>query len=104
MASEFAGMSRMGPATFPWCQKVGGPTALPPERSEPTAEVSQDRIVGYDSNRVIDHTTKDKIGNLSHEGADAADRLYQGDCVRQSRRANRVSRVPESGWPFRSQR
>jgi hypothetical protein len=79
------------------------------ERSEPTAEVSQGRIVGYDSNRVIEHTTYDKNGILSHEGTGAADRPCQGDCLRQSRRgqprpgvegANYVSRVPESGCPL----
>ena len=43
------------------------------ERSEPTPEVSQGRIVGHDSIRVIDDSTNDKIGILSHEGMDAAD-------------------------------
>jgi hypothetical protein len=40
--------------------------------------------VGYDSNRVIDDSTNDKIGILSHEGTDATDRPYQGACDRQS--------------------
>ena len=41
-------------------------------------------IVGYDSDRVIDDSTNNKIGILSHEGTDATDRPYQGDCDRQS--------------------
>ena len=62
----------------------GGCEEGEPERSEPTAEVSQGLIVGYDSNRVIDHTTNDKIGILSHEGMDAADQPCRDDCDRQS--------------------
>ena len=54
------------------------------ESGQPTPEVSQGRIVGHDSNRVIDDSTNDKIGILSHEGMDATDRPYQGDCDRQS--------------------
>ena len=54
------------------------------ESSEPMSEVSQGRIVGHDSNRVIDDSTNDKIGILSHKGMDATDRPYQGDCDRQS--------------------
>jgi hypothetical protein len=51
---------------------------------QPTPEVSQGRIVGQDSNRVIDDSTNDTIGILSHEGMDAIDRPYQGACDRQS--------------------
>ncbi len=47
-------------------------------------EVSQGRIVGHDSNRVIDDSKNDKNGILSHEETDAADRPCQGACVRQS--------------------
>jgi hypothetical protein len=54
------------------------------ESSEPTPELSQGRIVGHDSNRVIDDSKNDKNGILSHEGTDAADRPCQGACVRQS--------------------
>ena len=54
------------------------------ESGQPTPEVSQGRIVGHDSNRVIDDSTNDKIGILSHEGKDATDRPYQGACDRQS--------------------
>src|SRR5271157_1548323 len=54
------------------------------ESSEPMSEVSQGRIVGHDSNRVIDDSKNDKNGILSHEGTDAADRPCQGACVRQS--------------------
>ena len=54
------------------------------ESGQPTPEVSQGRIVGHDSNRVIDDSTNDTIGILSHEGMDATDRPYQGDCDRQS--------------------
>ena len=55
-----------------------------PKRGEPTPEVSQGQVVGLDSNLVIDDSTNDKIGILSHEGTDAADRPCQGACVRQS--------------------
>ncbi len=51
---------------------------------ETTPEVSQGPIVGLDSDRVIDDSTNDKIGILSHEGTDATDRAYQGACDRQS--------------------
>jgi hypothetical protein len=54
------------------------------ESDQPTPEVSQGRIVGHDSNRVIDDSTNDKIGILSHKGMDATDRPYQGACDRQS--------------------
>src|SRR5271157_5159725 len=54
------------------------------ESSESMPEVSQGRILGHDSNRVIDDSTNDKIGILSHEGMDATDRPYQGACDRQS--------------------
>ena len=55
------------------------------ESSEPTSEVSQGGIVGDDSNRVIDDSTNDKIGILSDEGTDAADRPCQSARVRHSR-------------------
>ena len=48
------------------------------------AEVSLGPIVEYDSNRVIENSTDDKIGILSHEGTDAADWPGQGDGVGQS--------------------
>ena len=54
------------------------------ESGETTPEVSQGRIVGLDSDRVIDDSTNDKIGILSHEGMDATDRPYLGACDRQS--------------------
>jgi len=61
--------------------------------------------VGYDSNRVIDHTTNDKIGILSHEGTSAADRPCQGDCVRQSRkRPDTFPGCQKVGGPFRDGR
>ena len=54
------------------------------ESGETMPEVSQGRIVGLDSDRVIDDSTNDTIGILSHEGTDATDRPYQGACDRQS--------------------
>ncbi len=54
------------------------------QSGQPTPEVSQGRIVGHDSNRVIADSTNDKSGILSHEGMHAADRLFQGACDRQS--------------------
>src|SRR5208283_2769665 len=54
------------------------------ESGEPTPEVSQGRIVGYDSHRVIDDSMNDKIGSLSHEETDAADRPCQAACDWQS--------------------
>jgi hypothetical protein len=47
--------------------------------SEPMKEEGSGPVVGHDSNRVIEDSTKDKIGILSHEGAVAADWLGQGD-------------------------
>jgi hypothetical protein len=49
------------------------------QSGETTPEVSQSRIVGYDSNRVIDDSTNDKNGILSHEGTHAAGQPGQGD-------------------------
>jgi hypothetical protein len=54
------------------------------QSSEPMTEGCAGLVVGYDSNRVIDDSTNDKIGILSHEGTDATDRPYQGNCDRQS--------------------
>ena len=51
---------------------------------ETMPEVSQGRIVGLDSDRVIDDSTNDTIGIVSHEGMDATDRPYLGTCDRQS--------------------
>ena len=42
------------------------------QSSEPMTEGSSVPIVGYDSTRVIDESTNDKNGILSHEGAHAA--------------------------------
>ena len=53
------------------------------ESGETMPEVSQGRIVGHDSNRVIDDSTNDTIGILSYEGLDATDRPYQGACDRR---------------------
>ncbi len=48
------------------------------------AEVSLGPIVGDDSDRVIENSTNDKIGILSHEDTHAADQPGQGDGVGQS--------------------
>ncbi len=47
--------------------------------SEPMKEACSGPVVGYDSNRVIDDSSNDKIGILSHEGAYAASQPRQGD-------------------------
>jgi hypothetical protein len=49
------------------------------QSSGPLTEDSSDPVVGHDSNRVIDDSTNDKIGILSHEGAHAAGQPGQGD-------------------------
>jgi len=49
------------------------------QSSEPMTEVSSGPIVGHDSNRVIDDSTNDKNGILSHEGAHAAGQPGQDD-------------------------
>ena len=54
------------------------------QSSEPTTEASSGPIVGHDSNRVIDDSTNDKNGILSHEGTDAADLPCPGACDRHS--------------------
>ena len=53
------------------------------QSSEPTTERSSGPVVGHDSDRVIDDSTTDKIGILSHEGAHAAGQPGQGDGVGQ---------------------
>ncbi len=53
------------------------------QNSEPMTEGISGPVVGYDSNRVIDDSTNDKIGILSHEGTHAAGQPGQGDGVGQ---------------------
>ena len=53
------------------------------QSSEPMTEASSGLVVGHDSNRVIDDSTNDKNGILSHEGAHAAGQPAQGDGVGQ---------------------
>ena len=53
------------------------------QSSEPMTEASSGPIVGHDSNRVIDDSTNDKIGILSHEVRHAAGQPGQGDGVGQ---------------------
>ena len=54
------------------------------QNGELRPEGSSGPVVGQDSNLVIDDSTNDKIGILSHEGADAADGVRQGDAPEQS--------------------
>jgi hypothetical protein len=54
------------------------------EGAEPMLELGQGRIVGCDPYRVMDDSTSDKFGILSHVGTDAADRPGQEACFRQS--------------------
>ena len=49
------------------------------QNSEPMTEGISGPVVGYDSTRVIDDSTNDKNGILSHEGAHAAGQPGQGD-------------------------
>ena len=51
--------------------------------SEPMTEASSGPIVGHDTNRVIEDSTNDTIGIVSHEGAHAAGQPGQGDGVGQ---------------------
>ena len=53
------------------------------QSSEPMTEGSSGPFVGHDSNRVIDDSTNDNKGILSHEGAHAAGQPGQGDGVGQ---------------------
>ena len=53
------------------------------QSSEPMTEASSGLVVGHDSNCVIDDSTNDKKGILSHEGAHAAGQRGQGDGVGQ---------------------
>jgi hypothetical protein len=53
------------------------------QSSEPMTEGSSGPFVGYDSNRVIYHSTNDKNGILSHEDAHVAGQPGQGDGVGQ---------------------
>ena len=49
------------------------------ESSEPMAEGSFGPVVGHDSHGVVEESTNDKIGTLSHERTDVADGVCQGD-------------------------
>jgi len=49
------------------------------ESGEPMAEGSFGPVVGHDSHGVIEESTNDKIGILSHKGTDAVDGVCQGD-------------------------
>src|SRR5208283_3840047 len=51
--------------------------------SEPMKEGGSSPVVGHDSNRVIEDSTNDTIGIVSHEGAHAAGQPGQGDGVGQ---------------------
>ncbi len=53
--------------------------------SEPMPEQSLGRVAGHNSHRVIENSTNDKIGILSHggTGTDAAGQPGQGDGVGQ---------------------
>ena len=53
------------------------------QNSEPMTDGISGPVVGYDSTRVIDDSTNDKNGILSHEGAHAAGQPGQGDGVGQ---------------------
>src|SRR5208337_4003972 len=78
------------------CQVAGGELKMGDEQceveaggcdegqsSEPMTEGSSDPVVGYASTRVVDDSTNDKNGILSHEGAHAAGQPGQGDGVGQ---------------------
>jgi hypothetical protein len=67
-------------------------------------EVSQGRIVGHDSNRVIDDSTNDKIGILFHEGTGAADRPCQVACDRHSLPCSLKTPQKAPTKPIRNQR
>ena len=76
------------------------------QSSEPMTEGSSGPFVGHDSNRVIDDSTNDKNGILSHEGAHAAGQPGQGDGVGQclpddvttpQKALNKAGTVPKPG-------
>jgi len=63
----------------------------------PLTEDYSGPIVGHDSDRVIDDSTNDKNGILSHEGEHAAGQAEQGDsagqCLVESKIENRESKI-----------
>ncbi len=65
------------------------------QSGEPMTEGSSGPVVGHDSNRVIDVSTNDKNGILSHEGAHAAghpgEGVGVGQCLLESKIENRNS-------------
>ena len=71
------------PMTDEQCEMESGGWAQR-ESSEPMAEGSSGPVAGDDPLRALDDSTDDKVGILSHEGADAVDRTGQGDGVGQS--------------------
>ncbi len=54
------------------------------QSGEPMPEVTLGRVVGHDSNRVIENSNNHRIGILSNGGTDANDRPGQSAGVRQS--------------------
>jgi hypothetical protein len=54
------------------------------ESNKPMPELRLGRVAEQGFHRVIENSTNDKIGILSHRGTDAADRPSQSDGVRQS--------------------
>jgi len=63
------------------CEEAGG--CDKGQSSEPMTEGSSSPVVGHDSQRVIEDSTNDKNGILSHEGAHATGQPGQGDGVGQ---------------------
>ncbi len=73
------------------------------QSSEPMTEGSSGPVVGHDSNRVIDDSTNDKIGILSHEDSHAAGQPRQGDgvgqCLLESKIENPESKIEDVTTP-----
>ena len=71
------------------------------QNSEPMTDGSSGPVVGYDSTRVIDDSTNDKNGILSHEGAHAAGQPGQGDgagqCLRDDVTASKSAKQSQFG-------
>ncbi len=70
------------------------------QSGEPMTEGSSGAVVGHDSIRVIDVSTNDKNGILSHEAAHAAGQPGQGDGVGQCLPDDAAARRTLAASPF----
>jgi hypothetical protein len=67
------------------------------QSSEPMPELRLGRVLEQDSHRVIENSTNDKIGILSHGGTDAADRRRPADPLWRRENATKSAKQSQFG-------